>query len=225
MHKSKTNEGIPESTCLWATAVTAAGYLAVLALYVAGAVYSGTSVAIPIDVCVGTKVDNNPPPVTNARIIILSPIAIVPFTTFCTDLSLLHFMKKIQPFQGKFKKDYTIPVNATLLSTVFFFIAVALLSMGHSLGLSKPQKNLAITSVDLLVLALRCPLITFLTFKAKERSDMESREHRQERERNFAVAARLKRERIHGEEAAIALNVARNLAKTQKHRHNIERRT
>lgn len=91
------------------------------------------------------------------------------------------------------KKNYTIPVNATIMSvlTIALYVVLAIIIFKV---MPSPTGIIVSTITTSGLLALRCPLITRLTFAAKYEVDKKSREQRQEREREEARKARDQRE-------------------------------
>lgn len=89
----------------------------------------------------------------------------------------------------------------------------------NAMGVDRPTATLFVVYACLALTALRCPLTTLLTFKAKDRADMKDREARQEREREFALRKRADKERARRELEDIGRLFYKPRDQRQRQRH------
>lgn len=107
--------------------------------------------------------------------------------------------QRVQPTtitKSKRESFYTIPASAMVASTFTFFAAPGIFSLVYLFNIDKEISGNIGNFFLLSINALRCPLVTALTFSDKLRVDQESREKRQERVREWAIKERIEMKRL-----------------------------
>lgn len=90
------------------------------------------------------------------------------------------------PLQRSKNAEYTIPIKAAFTAVLLLFLMPLTLLLAYKLNLDKETRNVISTLYVVVCNAARCPFQTAMTFSSKVRADQESKDKRQEREREWA---------------------------------------
>ena len=192
--------GLSNKACVMVSLSLIAAFLAVFVAYYAYLISEGRPFAVAAELCLrGPSEARDVGPVPKISSVLSTMVP--PAVSLVSDVLILKNLGHVgiedalaKDIISNKRNNYTVPVQATVLSALSFVPYIAIVLLLALLRSSKQIRTLDMMHVGAAVNAARFPLTARLTFVAKDMVDTTSRERRQEREREFARKAKRERE-------------------------------